>query len=161
MATFYSKNIILMAALSVMSSAVYAQTSNAPAAAPNKSVVLKMDANRQAYYIDADGDKVIVLDYKTRRTLEAVTSYKKEDPNKTKMYPKTFYKETVPDKFDEPKAQFKTYTVEEGDTWEGISKKIYDTDIHWVQLKLWNEDLQKDPKLPEGAEIKYLPITKK
>lgn len=157
MATFYFKNsafLILFALLTI-------ELGSAQEAAPKKPVALKLDSQKRAYFIDQDGDKVIVLDYKTRRSLQAVSSYKKEDLSKTKMYPKTFYKETVPDKFDEPKAVFKKYTIEEGDTWESVSEKIYDTPDQWAQLKLWNEELQRDPKLPEGAEIKYLDLPKK
>lgn len=157
MATFYFKHsafIVLFGLLTI-------QVGSAQDSQAKKPTPLKLDAQKRAYYIDKDGDKVIVLDYKTRRSLQAVSSYKKEDLSKTKMYPKTFYKESVPDKFDEPKPKFKTYSIEDGDTWESVSMKIYDTEDQWAQLKLWNEELQKDPKLPEGAEIKYLDLPKK
>lgn len=157
MAIFYFKNLsflILFALLTI-------EVGSAQQSAPKKPVALKLDSKKRAYYIDQDGDKIIVLDYKTRRSLQAVSSYKKEDLSKAKMYPKTFYKETVPENLDEPKAVFKKYTIKEGDTWESISVKIYDTEDQWAQLKLWNEELQKDPKLPEGAELKYMNLPKK
>lgn len=136
------------------------QAGYAQEAAAKKPTSLKLDAQKRAYFIDQDGDKVIVLDYKTRRSLQVVSSYKKEDLSKVKMYPKTFYKETIPDKLEGPKVEFKRYTIEEGDTWESVSAKLYDTEDQWAQLKLWNEDLQKDPKLPAGEEIKYLDLPK-
>lgn len=157
MATFYFKHSVLFVVFGLLT----LQTALAQETGAKKATALKLDAQKRAYYIDNDGDKVIVLDYKTRRSLQTVSSYKKEDLSKTKMSPKTFYKETIPDKIDEPRPEFKIYTIEEGDTWESVSMKIYDTEDQWAQLKLWNEDLQKDPKLPEGAEMKYMDLPKK
>lgn len=156
MAIFYSKKSLTLV-FTILLSAQIAQAQTVT----KKPVTLKLDEQGRAYYLDQDGDRVIVLDYKTRKSLQAVSSYKKEDLNTAKMYPKTFYKESVPDKFDDPKPVFKNYTIEEGDTWEGISTKLYETPEYWAQLKLWNEDLQKDPKLPAGAELKYLELPKK
>ena len=157
MATFYFKHSAIIIVFGLLACAPgFTQT-----AAVKKPTPLKLDAQKRAYFIDQDGDKVIVLDYKTRRSLQAVSSYKKDDLSNTKMSPKGFYKETIPDKVEGPKIEFKTYTIEEGDTWESVSAKIYDTEDQWAQLKLWNEDLQKDPKLPIGEEIKYLELPKK
>jgi hypothetical protein len=157
LATFYFKHLVIIVLFELLT----IQVGSAQDSQVKKPTPLKLDAQKRAYYIDQDGDKVIVLDYKTRRSLQAVSSYKKENLDKTKMYPKTFYKESVPDSFDRPKSQFKTYSIEEGDTWESVSMKIYDTEDQWAQLKLWNEELQKDPKLPAGAEMKYLDLPKK
>lgn len=157
MAIFYFRNSIFLILLGLLT----AQVSVAQVTPVKKPVALKLDSEKRAYYIDQDGDKVIVLDYKTRRSLQAVSSYKNEDLSKTKMLPKAFYKESVPDQLDGPKQVFKTYTIEEGDTWESVSTKIYETEDQWAQLKLWNEELQKDPKLPAGAEVKYLDLPKK
>ena len=144
-----------------LSQTTYAQTRPNGATPAKKSVSLKLDAQGRAYYLDQDGDKVIVLDYKTRRSLQAVSSYKKEDLDKTKVFPKTFYKETVPEKIDVPKATFKVYKIEAGDTWQSVSLKLYDTEDQWAQLKIWNEDLQRNPILPAGAKMKYMELPKK
>lgn len=126
-----------------------------------KAVSLKLDSQGRAYYLDQQGDKVIVLDYKTRRSLQAVSSYNRDEPIKGKLYSQNFFKETAPDFAEEVKTAFDTYTTKEGDTWESISEKLYDTDIHWAQLKLWNEELLNDPKIPEGSIIKFMDLPKK
>lgn len=157
MATFYFRNFIFL----ILIGLITVQTGVAQDTSAKKPVSLKLDGQKRAYYIDQDGDKVIVLDYKTRKSLQAVASYKKENLSNAKMVPKSFYKESVPDKIDGPKPVFKTYTIEEGDTWESVSNKIYETEDQWAQLKLWNEELQRDSKLPAGAEMKYLDLPKK
>lgn len=172
MAIFYFKKSFILA-LSVLTLQV-ASAQTAPAktpaktaskaaakpAAAKKAVTLKLDSQGRAYYFDQQGDKVIVLDYKTRRSLQAVSSYKRDEPIKGQLYSKNFYKETAPDFAVEVKQEFDTYTTKEGDTWESISQKLYDTEAQWAQLKLWNEELLNDPKIPEGSTIKYMDIPK-
>ena len=46
-----------------------APTTTAIKTPPNKIGALKLDEQKRAYYIDAQGDKIIVLDYKTRKSL--------------------------------------------------------------------------------------------
>lgn len=142
----------------VLTGTVYAQTKVVSKTPVKKPVSLKLDAQGRAYYFDQDGDKVIVLDYKRRKSLQAVSSYKKEDLDKAKMVPKTFYKESVLDEVGTVKPSFKKYTIQEGDTWQGISLKLYDTEDQWAQLKVWNEELLKDPNLPAGTEMKYMEL---
>jgi len=172
LAIFYFKKSFILA-LSVFTLQV-ASAQTAPAKVPakvsvkaaakpaaKKGVTLKLDSQGRAYYFDQQGDKVIVLDYKTRRSLQAVSSYKRDEPIKGQLYSKNFYKETAPDFAEEVKQEFDTYTTKEGDTWESISLKLYDTEKQWAQLKLWNEELLKDPKIPEGSIIKYMDLPKK
>jgi hypothetical protein len=157
LATFYFKQSVYIFFLGLLT----LQVGNAQQAGVKRPTSLKLDSQKRAYYIDKDGDKVIVLDYKTRRNLQAISSYKKEDLSNKKMSPKAFYKETIPDKIEVQKEQFKTYSIKEGDTWESVSMKLYDTEDQWAQLKLWNEELQKDLKLPVDGEIKYFDLPKK
>lgn len=169
MAIFYFKKLFILALSVLALETASAQTAKTPVKAPvkkaakpaaKKAVTLKLDPQGRAYYFDQQGDKVIVLDYKTRRSLQAVSSYKRDEPIKGQLYSKNFYKETAPDFAPEEKQEFDTYTTKEGDTWESISQKLYDTEAQWAQLKLWNEELLKDPKIPEGSTIKYLEIPK-
>ena len=126
--------------------------------AENKKVTLRLDSQKRAYYIDPQGDKVIVLDYKTRNSLQSASSLNK---NMTNQNLKKAYKEAAPDYLEQSSPEFDIYTSKEGDTWESISQKLYDTDTHWPQLKLWNEELLKDLNILEGSKIKYLNLPKK
>lgn len=126
-----------------------------------KKLSLKLDSQKRAYYIDPLGDKVIVLDYKTRKNLQEASKFKKDDPLNNKINSKSFYKETVPDMVEEIPPGFKTYSSKVGDTWESVSLKLYDTDTQWPQLKLWNEELLTELEIPENSTIKYKEISKK
>ena len=125
-----------------------------------KPISLKFDSEGRAFYIDQQDDYVIVLDYKTRSKVQALSSPKKEAPL-TDLNTKNFYKETVPDITEVKKLKFETYKTKEGDTWESISQKLYNTEGQWAQLKLWNEELLKDVKIPEGSKVKYMELPKK
>ena len=129
-------------------------------ASNNSKVKLRLDSQNRAYFIDPQGDKIIILDYKTRKSLQETAQYKKEIPLNTRPDLKSFYKKTTPDIVEEVEIKFDTYTSKEGDSWESISLKLYDTDTYWPQLKLWNEELLTELVIPEGSTIKYKKIPK-
>lgn len=121
-------------------------------------VELQKDSAGRPFYIDKDGDKIIIIDYKTRKDLSNLTKYQQADKNVQFEDAKSFYKESAQDVkiISSPKITYKTYTVEEGDTWESISVKLYGVDNRWPQLKVWNENLLATATLPPGAEMKYI-----
>lgn len=128
----------------------------------NNSLLLKADLQGRIHYNDQDGDKIIVLDYKTRKNLKDVSSYKSEGPINEKLYASNFYKAESPDVgAEEKKAEINYYITNEGDSWESISLKLYDNNIYSNQLKIWNEDLLKDLTIPAGSTIKYWDLPKK
>lgn len=121
-----------------------------------QSPVMRDKAGRPMY-IDKDGDRVIILDFNTRKDLKSIAAFKDFDPTKAPMDPKSFYKETVSAKIIEtPKIVYSKYTVEAGDTWESIAIKLYGASERATQLKLWNEDLLVNVQLPAGAQMRYV-----
>jgi nucleoid-associated protein YgaU len=119
-------------------------------------IVLQKDQAGRPFYIDKDGDKIIIIDYKSRKDLQDLTKYQHSEKRFDDT--KSFYKESVQDVkiISSPKATYKTYTIQEGDTWESISLKLYGVDNRWPQLKVWNENLLINVTLPAGAEMKYI-----
>lgn len=124
-------------------------------------IVLQKDKAGRPYYIDKDGDRVIIIDFKTRQDILDASKYRHVDNKNAPVDPKSFYKETAPVKIVESaKVTYKTYTIEEGDTWESISLKLYGTEKRWPELKVWNENLQTSLTLPAGAEMRYVEESK-
>ncbi|MBY0414586.1 MAG: LysM peptidoglycan-binding domain-containing protein, partial [Bdellovibrionales bacterium] len=120
-------------------------------------IVLQKDKAGRPFYIDKDGDRIIIIDFKTRQDILDASKYRHVDASNTPVDPKSFYKESAPSKIIEaPKASYKTYTIEEGDTWESISLKLFGVENRWPQLKIWNENLQTSLTLPVGAEMRYI-----
>lgn len=123
---------------------------------PHK-IVLQRESNGRPFYIDKDGDKIVIIDYKSRKDLQDLSRYQNTASGKP-TDAKSFYKESaanvkiIPSK----KVEYSTYTIEEGDTWESISVKLYGSSEKAIQLKLWNEDLLSDVNLPSGTEMKYI-----
>ncbi len=153
---YYFKTLFLLSAIILTIPSVYGQGA-LERAIPKKTILLKLDAQKRAYYIDTQGDKVIILDYKTRKNLQAVSSYSEDSSKNGRLTSKSFYKETPPDEMElENTPKFETYTSKEGDTWNSISQKLYNDVNFWVQLKLWNEDLLKYISIPKGSTIKYI-----
>jgi nucleoid-associated protein YgaU len=154
LATFYFKKLFIIFGLGLINAGVLmAQTA---AIAP--STTIQRDKAGRPVYTDSDGDRIVILDFKTRNDLKNIEAFKNFDPTKAPMDPKSFYKESVVNiKIEEaPKVVYKNYTVEEGDTWESVSKKLYGTEDKVTQLKLWNEDLLADVNLKTGAQMKYV-----
>ena len=120
-------------------------------------IVLQRESNGRPFYIDKDGDKIIIIDYKTRKDLQDLSRYQNTAISKP-ADAKSFYKESVTNVKIIPskKVQYKSYSIEEGDTWESISVKLYGTRDKAEQLKVWNEDLLKDVNLPSGTDMKYV-----
>lgn len=141
--------ILIMSLLS--SSPLFAQSKK-----PHQ-IVLQRESNGRPFYIDKDGDKIVIIDYKTRKDLQDLSKYQ-NSANARPTDTKSFYKESasnikiIPSK----KVEYETYTIEEGDSWESISVKLYGSNEKAVQLKLWNEELLKDVNLPAGTEMKYI-----
>jgi hypothetical protein len=139
--------IILISLLNISTS--FAQT-KAP-------IVLQKDQAGRPFYYDKDGDKIVILDYQTRKDVEDVIKFKHMDGKNLPVDPKSFYKDAVSVKIVEtPKVVYRTYRIEEGDTWQSISLKLFGTEKRWPQLKLWNENLQTKIILPPGAEMRYI-----
>ena len=171
MAIFYFKKVFILLLIIFAPQLVSAQTDSNKTkkfsskidttnASSSTKVKLRLDSQKRAYFIDPQGDKIIILDYKTRKTLQETSQYKKAVPLSTMPDSKSFYKKTTPDIIEEVAIKFDTYTSKEGDTWESISLKLYDTETQWPQLKLWNEELLTELIIPEGSTIKYKKIPK-
>ena len=141
--------ILIMSLLS--SSPLFAQAEK-----PHK-IVLQRESNGRPFYIDKDGDKIVIIDYKSRKDLQDLSKYQ-NTANAKPTDAKSFYKESaanvkiIPSK----KVQYSNYSIDEGDTWESISVKLYGTADKATQLKLWNEDLLKEVNLPSGTDMKYI-----
>lgn len=153
--------IILMSLLNIQFS--HAQsTTGAPAAPVARSLEFKKDDQGRPFFTDKDQDKIIILDHATRKEFKALSNIKNVNSVNPEVDPKSFYKEKVDLKLMETaKPVYKIYTIEEGDTWESISEKIYGVSTLAAQLKVWNEELLVDINLPSGAKVKYLEREKK
>ena len=124
-----------------------------------QTMTIKKDAQGRPYFIDKDNDTIIILDIQTRKELKDINALK-EDFSKNIVDQKSFFKASNQNKsLEESKPKYEFYTVEEGDTWESISSKLYGTKEFWAQLKLWNQELLIDLNLPVGKTVKYLKRT--
>ena len=161
---YYFKKLFILSTILLTIQSVHGQDASSTITSktiPKIPGTLKLDEQKRAFFIDSQGDKIIVLDYKTRKNLQAVSRYRNGVPIKGRLNSKSFYKETVPEEVKtEEVVEFETYTSKDGDTWESISQELFKDESHSMQLKLWNENLLKYISIPKGSIINYMEIPK-
>lgn len=125
------------------------------------SASLKVNAQETAakapsFFIDADGDKITILDTAARAKLKATKEIKPTTVYDNEENIEKFKNDFEKDVLSKNNLKYGIYIVEKGDKLSTISMKLYGTSKRSSEIQLVNEAKLKNTTIKTGMKLKYI-----